>query len=573
MEYSHWLAESAKRSRTCFFLHALLVFLVSALPIDPAFAALPYNVIQSGTPLTLGQYCTAVLGYSQHPRCLGEMQGEQGKFKMECEGVPGMMYVAGQGLNSPQDRCIVDSGGGSPSRTISLSASPSSCGTVSGGGTFNNGTTRTVVAVNNPGCLFSSWVELINGSYVVQSWEATYTFTLQANRALVALFGSGSTNYTISVGTYPTGTPSTLTGGGTYAAGSSVTVTATLGTCHLFSSWTENINGSLVVQSWSPTYTFPALKNRNLVAVIGSLTRFPRDLDGDAKSDILWRQNSGPLATWLMNGGAVKQGVSIASVASAWQVAGVGNFDGDSARGDILWRNTSTGETAIWLMNANGTTVKQTLNLGIVPTAWTIVGVGDFDTDNRADILWRHSNGTLAVWLIDGSGLLSPTTVRSTVNLGVVPAEWKVAGIDDFDGDGRFDILWRHDAGGLALWLMDGATVKLASTLGTVTTDWNVAGVGDFDGDCKADILWRHATGIVALWLMNGSSIKATTSIATVGNEWQIVGVGDFDGDSKSDILWRHTGGGAALWLMNAGAVKSTSNLGTVTSDWQVVNK
>ncbi len=31
-----------------------------------------------------------------------------------------------------------------------------------------------------------------------------------------------------------------------------------------------------------------------------------------------------------------------------------------------------------------------------------ISGVGDFDGDRRADILWRDASGDVAIWLMDG---------------------------------------------------------------------------------------------------------------------------------------------------------------------------
>jgi hypothetical protein len=45
------------------------------------------------------------------------------------------------------------------------------------------------------------------------------------------------------------------------------------------------------------------------------------------------------------------------------------DFDGD-CRSDILWRHSEGGSTSIWLMNGGTATP---LNLGVVPTAWTIV--------------------------------------------------------------------------------------------------------------------------------------------------------------------------------------------------------
>ena len=37
--------------------------------------------------------------------------------------------------------------------------------------------------------------------------------------------------------------------------------------------------------------------------------------------------------------------------------------------------------------------------------------------------------------------------------------------------------------------------------------DWRIAGVGDFNADGKADILLRHAnTGALSTWTMNGTT-------------------------------------------------------------------
>ena len=70
--------------------------------------------------------------------------------------------------------------------TITLSASPAAGGTVSGGGTFASGSSRTVTATANSGYTFANWTE--NGSLVSSS--ASYAFTLNSNRSLVANFTS-----------------------------------------------------------------------------------------------------------------------------------------------------------------------------------------------------------------------------------------------------------------------------------------------------------------------------------------------------------------------------------------------
>jgi Divergent InlB B-repeat domain/Viral BACON domain len=68
--------------------------------------------------------------------------------------------------------------------TITVRASPSADGTVSGGGTFAEGSLHTVTATPNAGHAFVHWTE--NGRVV--STSTSYTFTLNGNVTLVADF-------------------------------------------------------------------------------------------------------------------------------------------------------------------------------------------------------------------------------------------------------------------------------------------------------------------------------------------------------------------------------------------------
>ncbi len=92
---------------------------------------------------------------------------------------------------------------------------------MSGGGTFTAGTPLTVTATANSDYTFTNWTN--NGTVV--SPAASYTFTLSSNRNRVANF-TVPVNYKIAVSPSPSsGGP--VAGGGTFASGSSHTVTAT----------------------------------------------------------------------------------------------------------------------------------------------------------------------------------------------------------------------------------------------------------------------------------------------------------------------------------------------------------
>ena len=99
---------------------------------------------------------------------------------------------------------------------------------------------------------------------------------------------------------------------------------------------------------------------------------------------------------------------------------------------------------------------------------------------------------------------------------------------------------------------------------------WQVAGVGDFDGDGRADILWRNAsTGGNTYW-KGGNSANQVGVSGVTGSAWKIVAVADYNGDGRADVFWRNTGTGAnVVWRSANGA--TTQAVATVTDQgWEV---
>ena len=146
-----------------------------------------------------------------------------------------------------------------PQHTINLSTEPAEGGTVTGSGIYTESTTATAEANPNPGYLFEGWFE----SDVLQSIDMAYSFTVTASRTLEARFKLAPT-YTVTLSADPAA-GGVVTGDGSYAQSTPVTVVATANTGYRFVSWLDADN-SLATVSTDREYTFNITDNVNWVA-------------------------------------------------------------------------------------------------------------------------------------------------------------------------------------------------------------------------------------------------------------------------------------------------------------------
>jgi hypothetical protein len=180
-------------------------------------------------------------------------------------------------------------------------------------------------------------------------------------------------------------------------------------------------------------------------------------------------------------------------------------------------------------------------------------GTGDFNGDGRDDILWWDYWYSVSTWSGTASGGFtknapSPVTTNSV--------SWSPTGVGDINGDGRDDILWRNwDTGAFSDWLAipgGGFAVNDVNAFHQISLDWQVAGIGDFNGDGRDDVLWRNINGALSNWLgtqTGGFVINDPNAFAMVPTDWYVAGVGDYNGDGRSDILWRNQNGAVSDWL------------------------
>lgn len=272
--------------------------------------------------------------------------------------------------------------------------------------------------------------------------------------------------------------------------------------------------------------------------------------------------------TVAANAGAQRVGtISVSGQTYTITQAGViasatrGDMTGDG-KPDIVWRNRTTGQNAIWVMN--GTAVTNTIDLpGLVNSNYYIQGTADMNNDGVTDIIWRNqSTGANAIWLLNASGL-----VASTVDLPALPnTSYSIQATGDFNNDGKADIVWRNQSTGAnAVWLMNGTLYSSTVDLPSLpNSSYRIGGAGDFNNDQKPDILWRnYSNGANAIWLMNGTSFSSTVDLPAIPNVAYVMsGAADYNANGTPDIIWRNSSNGAnALWLMSGTSYSSTTDL------------
>jgi hypothetical protein len=273
------------------------------------------------------------------------------------------------------------------------------------------------------------------------------------------------------------------------------------------------------------------------------------DFDGDNKSDLLLQNQpfSGTpdVKVELLNGLTIAASGTI-STPNGWTVEASGDFNHDN-KADVILQNND-GLPQIWLMN--GTSVTSTVTLVNPGPSWHVIATGDFNSDGNADILWQNNDGAAAIWLMNGT---------TPIAGGVLPVNpgsaWHVIGAGDVNGDGKADILWQNNDGTPAIWEMNGTNAIGGGLLLNPGPQWHAIALGDFNGDGKADILWQANDGTPAIWELNGTSIIGGGLLLNPGASWHVIGPSDFNGDGMADIVWQNNDGTPAIWDMNGTSI------------------
>ncbi len=503
---------------------------------------------------------------------------------------------------------------------VTVLATPTHGGSVTGGGTYFAGSNATLTATPAGNWGFGGWNDGHTStvrSITVPVTNSTYTATFLAPA-------------TVTAGVTPPAGGS-VSGAGTYAPGTNITLLATPNTGWGFLNWTDGDSSNprvVTVPAGGAGYTArfasvaglgTALEAPQLTWGLGGSaawagqTTTTHGTPSAAQSGVLnagqqsWIQTTtnGPLSLlfwWKVSAAANNSLQFYVNTQLVSQISGnvdwqqYVTFLGTTNSYTLKWVYSKTSATvtgsdagfvdqvtvltcpyatnvpqlffqepagmiASWVVETNGAFrfARVLANTG----GWALKSAGDIDGDGVSDLLFQNTASATGGWFLNSDG--SVRDARFWFNIG----GWEIKAAGDYEGLGRAQVFFQTGAGEAAYWRLDPTGAFVAAVSLGNQRPWVLRGAGDLDGDLKAELFWQNSAGVVAIWWHNpDGSIRATIPFAT--GEWALRGVADVDHDGVCDLLWQTPDTRTGGWFMQTNGAARDARFWWPTGGWQL---
>jgi uncharacterized repeat protein (TIGR03803 family) len=506
--------------------------------------------------------------------------------------------------------------------TVQVLASPTSGGSVTGGGQYIVGSNATVTATASNSWQFMNW----NGSITNNPWVFTMT---DGTTNATAYFSTVSTITVLASPTYG----GSVSNGGTYLSGSNVILTATAAPNWTFASWNDSViqnPRSLTVAPSNMTYTAifvltmtstnlgAALNATSLVwqtggsanwftttaasrdghsaqsgAVGGGQQSWVQFITNGPASLVFWWKLSSEYSDTLqfsVNGQLQAQ----LTTAADWQQAAVylGSTNTYTVRwtfaknafsvagGNGGWLDQVTwlpcpyvtnapqlyyqdpsGMLASWVLSSTGG--HQFTRILANTGGWVLKAAGDVDGDGVSDLLFQDAANNTSGWFMNADG-----STRSAINWSNT-GPWELRACGDYAGEGHAQLFFQNPGGLVAFWHIDTNGVFQSSEVLVNAGVWRLCAAIPHSSTGRADLYWQTAAGLVAVWRQQPSGGIVSQVLANTG-VWALCGALDVDGDGVGDLVWQTPDDSTAGWFMNSNGTARAASFWWNTGAWKL---
>jgi gliding motility-associated-like protein/uncharacterized repeat protein (TIGR02543 family) len=304
------------------------------------------------------------------------------------------MVMAGAGATLTSPTC-----NNTMSYTLTTTVSPAAGGTVTGGGTYVEGSAAILTATPAAGYIFTGW----NGDASGTSTSTTVAMT--SNKSVTANFQLQS--YTLNT----TATPAaggTITGSGTYTSGSVATIKATPATGYIFTGWSGDASGT----STSVTVTMNGNKSVTANFQLQSST---------TKYNL--RTTASPSTGGSVTGaGLYDEGTVVTLTATPAEGYTFTGWSGDASGTSSSTTITMSGNKSVTAnFQEQTSTVTYTLHTSVAPMEGGIVtGEGTYSAGTNVTLIATPASGYIFTgWSGDIAGISASVTVTMNSNKSV----------------------------------------------------------------------------------------------------------------------------------------------------------